>query len=280
MSDVVGYRTAGAHARRHRRPRSRIAGLTAGVLMLGCAAAWGQNADKTAAPDKAAAKSESKSPAETKSQASYSIGVSMGAQLHSMGISADSISVERLTQGLKDSLGGKVTPSPQDQQNIQGFIRGAHDAMGEKNHAAAAAFLAENGKKQGVVTTSSGLQYKVIKPGEGTPPKSTDEVTVNYRGTLLDGSEFDSSYKRGQPASFPVNGVIPGWQEALVLMKPGSKYELFVPPKLAYDLQSPPAIPPGSLLKFEVELLKVQQTPKAAPGAAAPAPGAKPQSEQ
>src|SRR5947209_2148819 len=130
MSDVVGSWTSGALAARHRRLRTRIAGLTAGVLMLGCAAAWGQNADKAAAPDKAAAKTESKAPAETKSQASYSIGVSMGAQLHSMGMNADSISVERLTQGLKDSLGGKVTPSAQDQQNIQGFIRGAHDAMG------------------------------------------------------------------------------------------------------------------------------------------------------
>ena len=278
MSDVVEDRNAGACVR-----RAGGALLVTGVLaLLGAAPVWSQDASKTATPGTgAAAKSASKSPAEAKSQASYSIGVSMGAQLHSMGITPDTLSIERLTQGLKDSIGGKVTPSPQDQQNIQGFIRSAHDAMGEKNHKAAETFLAENGKKPGVVTTASGLQYKVLKPGEGTAPKPTDEVTVNYRGTLLDGTEFDSSYKRGQPASFPVNGVIPGWQEALVLMKPGSKYELFIPPKLAYDLQSPPAIPPGSLLKFDVELLSVKP-PKAppAPGAPATPPAPKPQSGQ
>jgi FKBP-type peptidyl-prolyl cis-trans isomerase len=288
MSDAVGYRqasgapTLNVPATSTRRMPVPRAALSAGVLLmlLGGAAAFGQDSDKPAAATQGApgaagktAAPDTRSPAEKKSQASYSIGVSMGAQLHSMGITPDSLAIDRVTQGLKDSLGGKVTPSSQDQQNIQGFIRGAHDAMGEKNHATAAAFLAENGKKQGVVTTASGLQYRVLKPGEGTPPKPTDEVTVNYRGTLLDGTEFDSSYKRGQPASFPVNGVIPGWQEALVLMKPGSKYELFIPPKLAYDLQSPPAIPPGSLLKFEVELLSVK-APK--PAAATPAPAPKP----
>jgi len=109
-----------------------------------------------------------------------------------------------------------------------------------------------------------------VTEGSGTPPKSTDEVTVNYKGSLLDGTEFDSSYKRGQPATFPVNGVITGWQEALVLMKPGSKWELFIPPNLAYDVNSPPAIPPGSLLKFEVELIKVKQPAPATPGAQVP----------
>jgi FKBP-type peptidyl-prolyl cis-trans isomerase FklB len=93
---------------------------------------------------------------------------------------------------------------------------------------------------------------------------------VNYKGSLLDGTEFDSSYKRGQPATFPVNGVITGWQEALVLMKPGSKWELFIPPNLAYDVNSPPAIPPGSMLKFEVELIKVKQPAPATPGAQVP----------
>ena len=118
-------------------------------------------------------------------------------------------------------------------------------AKAEVNHKAAAKFLAENGKKPDVVTTASGLQYRVITPGAGAPPKPTDEVTVNYSGKLLDGTEFDSSYKRGQPAKFQLNRVIPGWSEGVGLMKPGAKYELFVPPNLAYDLRSPPADPAG-----------------------------------
>ena len=157
-----------------------------------------------------------------------------------------------------------------DQENIANFVKTARSSMAESNRAAAKAFLAQNGKKKDVVTTASGLQYHVITEGQGAPPKSTDEVTVHYRGTLLDGTEFDSSYKRGQPASFPVNGVIQGWQEALMLMKPGAKWELFIPPNLAYDVNSPPAIPPGSLLKFDVELIKVSQPTPAVPGAKVP----------
>ena len=215
-----------------------------------------------------------KSPANAKSQASYSIGVSMGEQLHSAGLSADTVAFERLTQGLRDALAGKVKMTPADQENIQTIVRTARASVGDSNHAAAAAFLAENGKKPGVVTTASGLQYKVVTPGNGASPIPTDEVTVNYRGALMDGTEFDSSYKRGEPASFPVNGVIPGWTEVLQLMKPGEKVQLFVPPKLAYDLQSPPQIPPGSLLVFDVELLSVKPH-VAAPPRPAPPPAQK-----
>jgi len=130
---------------------------------------------------------------------------------------------------------------------------------GKKNAADADKFLAENKKKDGVKTTVSGLQYKVLKEGNGAQPKSSDTVTVNYRGTLVDGTEFDSSYKRGEPATFPVGGVIKGWTEALQLMKPGSKYQLFIPPDLAYGEHSPgPQIPPNSALIFEVELMNVQ----------------------
>lgn len=211
-----------------------------------------------------------KAPTNAKAQASYSLGVSMGDQLHHLGLTADSIATERLTQGLRDALAGKVAMTPNDQENIANFVKTARNNQAETNRAAARSFLAGNGKRKDVVTTASGLQYHVIAPGEGASPKATDEVTVNYRGTLLDGTEFDSSYKRGQPASFPVNGVIPGWQEALVLMKPGAKWELFVPPNLAYDVNSPPSIPPGSLLKFDVELIKVKQPTAAAPGAKVP----------
>ncbi len=136
----------------------------------------------------------------------------------------------------------------------------ARDAAGKRNVASAQKFLADNGKLPGVVTTPSGLEYKIVTPGSGASPKPTDEVKVHYRGTLLNGSEFDSSYKRNEPAVFPVNGVIKGWQEALVLMKPGAKWKLFVPPALAYDMSPKPGIPPGSALVFDVELLAV--TPK------------------
>jgi FKBP-type peptidyl-prolyl cis-trans isomerase len=135
-------------------------------------------------------------------------------------------------------------------------------SLAQLNRAAARNLLAKNGKQSDVITTPSGLQYKVLSPGRGDSPRSTDLVTVNYRGTLLDGTEFDNSFKRGQPPTFPVNRVIKGWQEALVLMKPGAKWELYIPPELAYDEKSVGPIPPGSLLKFEIELLSVN-TPSA-----------------
>ena len=125
---------------------------------------------------------------------------------------------------------------------------------------AGATFLAENAKKEGVKTTASGLQYKVIKSGMGESPKLTDAVKVHYHGTLIDGTVFDSSVQRGQPITFPVGGVIPGWVEALQLMKVGDKWQLFIPAKLAYGDQSPsPVIPPNSVLIFEVELLGIEK---------------------
>lgn len=281
MNSAVGPRNTSVKRRFHNT-------AIAVAALLGCAPlAWSQtSAEKAPASTAAAAAgpkkpasagatggaSDVKAPTNAKAQASYSLGVSMGDQLHHLGLNGDSIATERLTQGLRDALSGKVAMTPNDQENIANFVKTARNNMAETNRSAAKKFLADNGKKKDVVTTASGLEYRVISPGDGASPKPTDEVTVNYRGTLLDGTEFDSSYKRGQPASFPVNGVIPGWQEALVLMKPGAKWELFIPPNLAYDLNSPPAIPPGSLLKFEVELIKVKQpaAPAAAPKAPAP----------
>ncbi len=118
-------------------------------------------------------------------------------------------------------------------------------------------FLDLNAKKEGVKTTPSGLQYKVISEGSGKAPKATDTVTVNYRGTLIDGSEFDSSYKRGEPASFPLNGVIPGWTEGVQLMKEGAKYQFFIPSELAYGKRGMGPIGPDSTLIFDIELIKV-----------------------
>jgi len=202
---------------------------------------------------------------------SYSMGVSMGAQLHASGVTPQDVSGQRLAAGVQDALTAKAKLTPEDEQNITALLRRSREQAGETNQRAAAAFLAENGKKKDIVTTASGLQYKVLAAGSGAPPKATDEVLVNYRGSLMDGTEFDSSYKRGEPATFPVDHVIHGWTEALQLMKPGAKYQLFIPPKLAYDLQSPPGIPPGSLLVFDVELISVKGQAAATAPASPPA---------
>ena len=206
-----------------------------------------------------------------KSKGSYAIGVSVGETLRRSKVGLDAVSVEKISQGIRDSLSGKAQMSQEYQTQIMALMQGARTSAAEPNHKAAEAFLAENGKKSDVHTTPSGLQYKVIAAGSGDSPKPTDQVSVNYRGTLLDGTEFDASAKHGGPATFNVNGVIPGWTEALQLMKPGAKFQLWIPPKLAYDLDSPPVIPPGSLLVFDVELVSVK--PPAAPGAGAPPPG-------
>jgi FKBP-type peptidyl-prolyl cis-trans isomerase len=266
--------------------RLTIAGLAAVLLAVPFARAQNPGADNakstTAAPTPPAKKAAAAGEADggsLKSKGSYSIGVSMGSQLHSAGLTPETVATERLFQGLREGLSGKAKMSAAEQQNIIAYVQSVQKTIGDANHAAARKFLAENGKKKDVVTTASGLQYHVVSAGDGASPKPTDEVTVNYRGTLLDGSEFDSSYKRGEPASFPVNGVIPGWQEALVLMKPGAKWQLFVPPELAYDMKSPPSIPAGSMLIFDVEMLKVN--PPTAPAAGAhpgvPPAGPKPQ---
>jgi FKBP-type peptidyl-prolyl cis-trans isomerase FklB len=249
-----------------------VSTATAVALVTGSTLAAEQPPPSGAAPSSATAAPAKKAPAKAaatkESSASYSVGVSMGEQLRASGVPPDLINPQQLAQGVHDAVSGKVSMTDKDRENLRGLV----DSVGESNHRAAAKFLAENGKKSDVVTTASGLQYKVIAAGSGASPKPNDEVTVNYRGTLINGTEFDSSYKRGQPANFQVNRVIPGWTEALGLMKPGAKWQLFIPPQLAYDLRSAPPIPPGSALIFEVELLSV----KAAPTAAQPAAPEKP----
>lgn len=205
---------------------------------------------------------------DAKAQASYSMGLTMGKQLHEYGVGPTDIDYVKMVAGLKAALGGKAA-TPQDAQLVQDLIAKVRENQNTANAAAATTFLAENGKKPGVVTTASGLQYKLLRPGSGAAPKATDQVVVDYEGRLINGEVFDSSYKRGETASFPVNAVIKGWTEALQLMQPGSKYELYIPPALAYGDKSPPPIPPGSLLIFTVELKSVKA---AAPVAAPTAP--------
>jgi len=238
-----------------------LAALLAGTMPA--RAQQGAAAPETAAP----------AATHTKGGDSYSLGVSMGERLHDAGVTPQDVSSERLAAGVRDALAGKVKMGIADQRNIDALVERARGPAAEANHRAAAAFLAANGKKEGVITTASGLQYKVLAPGSGASPTPTDLVVVNYRGSLLNGTEFDNSAKHGGPVTFQVGRIIPGWREALQLMKPGAKYQLFIPPQLAYDLHSPAEIPPGSMLLFDVELLSVK-SPQAAglPPPAAPQP--------
>lgn len=212
-----------------------------------------------------------------KDKASYSIGLELGTSLKKGKMEVNS---DTLLKGLKDALSGakpllteeqvKETMAALQKEMMEKQAAATKEA-GVKNAAEGEKFLAENKKKDGVKTTASGLQYKVLKEGTGAPPKETDTVVTNYKGTLLDGTEFDSSYKRNEPATFPVNRVIKGWTEALLLMKPGSKYQLFIPSALAYGERAVGKdIGPSSTLIFEVELLSIK-LPEATP--TPPTPG-------
>ena len=199
-------------------------------------------------------------------QASYLFGLTFGEQLHSIGV-GNAVNSDSIARGLKEGLQGKKS-SPAEHQQIQEYVHSQMLAAATHNKTAAQEFLASNGKKPGVQTTASGLEYKIVKAGDAKGPAITpeDEVTVNYRGKLLDGTEFDSSESHGKPLEIPVGGVIKGWQEALVLMKPGAKWTLYIPPDLAYGANPRPGIPGNSLLIFDIEILSVK------PKEAAPVP--------
>jgi len=193
---------------------------------------------------------------------SYSIGVDLGRNLKQQDIA---ISDTVFMQGIHDGMNGEPKLMTKDQvidtlKKLQKQIADRREANFKKsaddNKKKGDAFMADNKTKPGVITTTSGLQYKVIDDGKGPSPKPTDIVTVNYKGTLIDGTEFDSSYKRGVPATFPLNGVIPGWVEALQLMKAGSKWQVYIPSNLAYGEQGAgPEIGPNETLIFEVSLI-------------------------
>lgn len=196
-----------------------------------------------------------------KEKTSYCVGQQFG---QAVAEGTDFIDVDAMIAGLKDAI-AKV-PSKVSQEEMQQLLQKLQQQMMESRYAGnkteGEAFLAENGKKEGVITTASGLQYKVLTEGKGRTPKATDKVSTHYRGTFLDGSEFDSSYKRNAPAEFGVTQVIPGWTEVLLLMKEGGKVQVWVPYALAYGEDGrPPAIPPFSMLTFDVELLKIVDVP-------------------
>jgi FKBP-type peptidyl-prolyl cis-trans isomerase FklB len=194
-----------------------------------------------------------------KEKVSYSIGLNIGRNLGS-DLKKQSIDIDpnSLARGIQDALSG-ANPLLSNEE-IQETMVALQKEMAEKHKQQGDAFLSENKKKEGVKTLPSGLQYKVIKAGTGKKPKLNETVTVNYRGTLIDGTEFDSSFRRGQPVAFPVSGVIPGWTEAFPLMEEGAKWQLFIPPNLAYGERGAGGlIGPNATLIFEVELISVQE---------------------
>jgi FKBP-type peptidyl-prolyl cis-trans isomerase len=200
-----------------------------------------------------------------KDKISYAIGMNIGKSIHKDEVDVDPAILAR---GIKDAMAGGKTLLSDDEAKaematLEATVRKARaekaQAVADANKKAGDAFLAENKTKDGVVTLPSGLQYKVLSAGTGPKPAATDTVVCNYKGTLLDNSEFDSSYKRNQPLTIPVNGVIKGWTEALQLMPVGSKWELFIPSELAYGPQAKGPIGANSTLIFEVELLSIQE---------------------
>ncbi len=197
---------------------------------------------------------------------SYSIGMDIGQNMKRQSIVIDP---DILARGIKDVFSGsKMLLTEEEFRNTMDNFRKdimakqkmLMNELAEKNKKEGEAFLADNKKKEGVVSLPSGLQYKVIKEGEGNIPKATDTVTVHYKGATIDGVEFDSSYGRGEPATFPVNGVIPGWTESLQLMKAGSKWQIFIPSNLAYGERGAGGgvIGPNATLVFDVELISVK----------------------
>ncbi len=197
---------------------------------------------------------------------SYMLGMDIGAFLKEIPREVD---FDIFISGIKDTFKGEKTLLTQEEavQIKQEFVKEMQmeaikkmNEISEKNKKDGEAFLAENKKKKGIITTASGLQYEVLKKGTGATPKIDDKVTVHYSGTLIDGTEFDSSYKRGEPVTFPLNGVITGWGEGLQLMKVGGKSRLFIPSELAYGEQGAgQQIPPNSVLIFDVELLGIEE---------------------
>ena len=282
--------------------------LTGGILMLGTALAQTPASTTTQTPATSSQTAPAaKKPATTgtaktgtaagskataplvlntpKEKASYAIGQNIGKAMKK-----DSVDIDPniLARGIKDAVtGAKQAMTDEEEQatlqalqtEMKGKMEAKAAATGLANKQAGETFMATNKSKPGVTTTASGMQYRVLTNGSGPKPTASDTVTCNYKGTLVDGKEFDSSYKRGQPAQFPVTGVIKGWTEALQMMPVGSKWELVLPPNLAYgDRGAGPDIGPNSTLVFEVELVGIAPKPEAKPDAKAEPKAADPAS--
>jgi FKBP-type peptidyl-prolyl cis-trans isomerase FklB len=237
-------------------------------LFLAVATATGLVAGSALAQDPSAPKADAPAQAgelkDLKQKASYSYGYRLGLNLKTQGVEIDA---QALARGLADALGGTAAMKEADMQAcLQAFaqqVQSKQAGMASKaaaaNKVAGEKFLADNKSKPGVITLPSGLQYKVLKKGDGPKPKASDSVTVHYEGKLIDGTIFDSSLKRGEPIGFPVKGVIAGWTEALQLMPVGSTWQLYIPSNLAYGEHPRPGGPigPNAVLTFEVQLIKI-----------------------
>lgn len=200
-----------------------------------------------------------------KEQLSYTLGFQVGQNIQRQNMDLD---LEVLTQAIRDVLGGGTPAMTQDEmkaavENYRNKLAEEKKQAGEAAKKVGDEFLAANKKKEGVTTTASGLQYKVVKAGTGAQPKATDTIEAHYEGRLISGKVFDSSYKRGTPATFPVNGVIKGWQEVLPLMKTGGKWQVYIPSELAYGASGTPSgIGPNETLIFDIELIAIKDAPK------------------
>jgi FKBP-type peptidyl-prolyl cis-trans isomerase FklB len=249
------------------------------LALLAAASAYGAPAavPSVVAAETAPATTAPKAPLVAPAVGSYDVGLMLGSQLEHNGV-APIVSVDELIRGLKEAVGGRAVTA-QERDAALRFMRDARDALTEKNRAAAREFLERNAKERGVMSMPSGLQYRVLNKGDSNAksPGLTDQVTVRYRASLADGTEFDRSDTHDRPAMFRVNSVFKGWQEAFLAMKPGAKWQLFMPAELGYGANSPPGVPPGALLVYELELLQVEPAPPMDPAAAKrpPAAGAK-----
>lgn len=225
------------------------------LFTLGCAG------ETTALEESSSSQEESQqAPESLAERVGYALGANLGRQLQQNNVDVD---VDFILAGLRDVLEGKQTrlsdaEMGQAMGEMQQEMAQRQQAKGEQNRIEGETFLAKNASAEGVTTTDSGLQYKVLTAGSGASPGESDRVSVHYKGALLDGTVFDSSYERGQPATFGVNQVIAGWTEALKLMQVGAKWQLFIPSELAYGPQGRPGIPPSATLIFEVELLGIE----------------------
>lgn len=245
-----------------------------GLSLAACNGDKPEEAEVPAEPQQSSNSSQTAPPASgaldsDRARYSYTIGYQIGSSLQQR---LEDIDAETLAQGVREALSGtEAQLKPEEMQAALETYQQMQTKKAEDRKQAAAAegtaFLEANRDKEGVTETESGLQYQVIESGSGKQPKAEDTVEVHYRGTLLDGTEFDSSYSRGESTTLPVSGVIPGWQEALQLMKEGGKWKIFVPPKLAYGEQGAgDVIGPNETLVFEIELLSVKGDDNAADG--------------
>ncbi len=246
--------------------RIQILALTCAVAAASMAAVYAQ--DDTKKPD--AAQSVAKPEMSAKQQASYGIGMNIGRSIKQQGLGADDLDASIVARGIFDALSGKESVLSQEElsaafDELQRMVQARADAAAAKNAEEGKKFLAANAKKPGIKTTKTGLQYEIIRSGNGPTPTKADTVTTHYKGQLINGEIFDGSYRgkaptpTDEPISFPVGGVIAGWTEALQLMKVGDKWRLFIPSELAYGERGAGAdIGPGETLIFEIELIAIK----------------------